>query len=302
MKSKIMTLKKKQAMAGYLFLAPIIIGLIFIFIPSLYQAFIYSVNDIKMKQAGIELTYIGFKNYYQAIFVDTNTPYLLDSLKQVAIQVPVIIIFSFFIANVLNQKFKGRTLCRAIFFLPVIAAAGIIGMMEASDLVTTMYTTGGKLNSGMAAGNIYNYENLKLMLKESELNQTFVGIILGSIDGLYNVVTASGVQVLIFISGLQSISPSLYEAAQAEGANGWICFWKISFPMISPLIIVNYVYSLLDSFLSYNNTAMQYIRIYLYGNGQYSYAITLSFIYLGVIAAILLLSYLLLNRFVIYKD
>ena len=115
-------------------------------------------------------------------------------------------------------------------------------------------------------------------------------------------VTSTGVQFLIFIAGMQTISPSLYEAARVEGANGWICFWKISFPMISPLIMVNVVYTMVDTFTQYDNVAMNYIRMYLYGNSQYSYATALSIIYIGVVAIVLGAAYILLNRLIVYRD
>lgn len=302
MKHKTMSLKRKQAITGYMFLAPIILGLVFIFIPSVMRAFQYTVNEISMGENGIELTPVGWKYYEQALLVDTSATYLLNSVKQVLVQVPIVLIFSFFIANILNQRFKGRTFYRAVFFLPVIATAGVVGLFEQHDTLIGMYTAGGKLDAGLTTEVIYGYESLKNMLQNSQLNQTLVNIVIGAIDGLYTVVTSSGVQMLIFLSGLQSIPESLYEAAHVEGANGWICFWKISLPMISPLILVNYVYSLVDSFLSHNNEAMEYIGVFLYTNVKYSYAITLSFIYLAIISVILLISFLLINRMVIYKD
>ncbi len=301
-KRRYMGLKQRQAYAGYLFLAPVIIGLGWLFIPAMIQAWQYSTSDIYLGPEGIELTSIGLKNYNDILFVNNSTPYLVNSIQAVAIQVPVIIIFSFFIANILNQKFIGRNLARAVFFLPVIMAAGVITQLESGNLINQSYTEGGRLDMGMVNESVYNYQNLKTMLTESELNQTLVSVVLYAIDSLYSVVTSSGVQVLIFIAGLQSISPSLYEAAKVEGANGWICFWKISFPMISPLIMVNVVYTMMDTFTQYNNPAMTYIRVFLYGNSQYSYATALSIIYIGVVAVILAIAYFLLNRFIVYRD
>lgn len=299
---KLMGLKKKQAMAGYVFLAPVIIGLVWLFIPALIQAVQYSMSNIKMGQNGIQLEFIGLKHYNDILFVNTTAQYLVNSFRQAAVEIPVIIIFSFFIANLLNQKFIGKNIARTVFFLPVIAAAGVIGQLDAGDLMKTMYLAGGKLDLGLASGAVYNYESLKQMLLESNVNQTFVSIILGSVDGLYHIVTASGVQILIFLAGLQSISPSLYEAAQVEGSNGWVSFWKISFPLISPLIMVNVVYTMVDTFTSYDNVTMQYIRIFLYGNNNYAYATALSIVYILVIAVVLLIAYFILNRFIVYRD
>lgn len=301
-RKKYMGLKQRQAMAGYLFLLPVIIGLVWLFIPALFQAWQYSTSDIYMGAEGIELTDIGLRNYKNILFVNNSTPYLLNSLRSAAIEVPVIIIFSFFIANLLNQKFIGRNFARAVFFLPVILSAGVIIQLDSGNLMTELYTGGSRLDMGTVSEGIYNYENLKTMLMESELNQTLVSVVLYAIDSLYSVVTSSGVQVLIFIAGLQSISPSLYEAARVEGANGWICFWKISFPMISPLIMVNVVYTMVDTFTQYDNVAMNYIRMYLYGNSQYSYATALSIIYIGVVAIVLGAAYILLNRLIVYRD
>ena len=104
-KKKYMGLKQRQAYAGYLFLAPVIIGLAWLFLPALIRAWQYSTSDIHMTAEGIELTSIGLKNYNDILFVNNSTPYLMNSLQAVAIQVPVIIIFSFFIANILNQQF-----------------------------------------------------------------------------------------------------------------------------------------------------------------------------------------------------
>ena len=299
---KLMGLKRKQALAGYVFLAPILLGLIWLFIPAFIQAIQYSMSKITMGSNGIELEFVGFEHYNDILFVNTGAQYLVNSFRQAVVEIPVITIFSFFIANLLNQKFIGRNIARTIFFLPVIAAAGVIGQLNTGDLMETMFASGGKMDLGLASGAVYNYESLKLMLQESNINQTFVSIILGAVDGLYHIVTSSGVQILIFLAGLQSIPLSLYEAAQVEGSNGWVSFWKISFPMISPLIMVNVVYTMVDTFTSYDNVTMQYIRVFLYGNNNYAYATALSMIYILVIAIILLVVYFILNRFIVYRD
>ena len=299
---RLMGLKRKQALAGYVFLAPIIIGLLWLFIPAFIQAIQYSLSNIKMGAGGIELEFVGFQHYNDILFVNTTSQYLVNSFRQAAVEIPIIIIFSFFIANLLNQRFIGRNIARTVFFLPVIAAAGVIGQLNAGDLMETMFASGGKMDLGLASGAVYNYESLKQLLMDSNINQSFVSIILGAVDSLYHIVTSSGVQVLIFLAGLQSISPSLYEAAQVEGSNGWVSFWKISFPLISPLIMVNVVYTMVDTFTSYDNITMQYIRIFLYGNNNYAYATALYIVYILVIAVILLIVYFILNRFIVYRD
>lgn len=291
-------LNSRKAMAGYVFMIPIVFGLVFIFLPAFIQAIIYSFHNIRLTGGKPELEYIGFYQYERLLFAHNTAPYILTSLKEAVIQVPVIVIFSLVISNLLNDRFKGRAFVRAIFFLPAISAAGILAQLSQSDLLTSLYLEGGKMQAGMAGANIYNYESLKAVLMESDINQGFITFILGAVDSLYNVVTASGVQILIFLSGIQSISPSLYEAAKVEGGNGWVNFWKITFPMISPLIMVNTVYTLIDSFLSYNNGTMQMIRNHLYSGDQMSYAIALALLYIAVVAVLLICVYGLLSHFI----
>jgi len=291
-------LNSKKAMAGYVFMIPLLIGLVFIFIPSFVQAIIYSFHNIRLTGGEPVLEWIGFHQYERLLFAHNTAPYILTSLQEAAVQVPIIVIFSLVISNLLNDRFKGRAFVRAIFFLPAIAAAGILAQLSSSDLLTDIYMEGSKLDAGMASANVYNYDSLKNLLMASDINQTFISIILGAVDGLYNVVTASGVQILIFLSGIQSISPSLYEAAKVEGGNGWVNFWKITFPMISPLIMVNTVYTMIDSFLSYNNQTMQMVRNHLYSGDQMSYAIALALLYIAVVAILLIAVYLVLSRFI----
>lgn len=298
------SLEKKQSRYGYIFVIPVIIGLALIYIPVLIQSFMYSMSDISMGSQGFSLQFTGFNHYYKALFVDPNyRRAVIDSIQRMFIDVPIIIIFSFFMANVLNQKFFGRVASRVIFFLPVVIATGIISAVDASDMILGMYRSGGKLDTGIAAGgNIFNYMELRNMLMSSYYNKTFIHIILGAIDGLYNIVTTSGVQMLIFLAGLQSIPVSMYEAARVEGATSWEMFWKISFPIISPLILVNVIYSIIDNFLSYRNGVINIIRGTMAQADLYEFAAALSWIYLGVVAVILVVVWLVVGRMVIYQD
>lgn len=294
------SLQRKQSMTGYLFLAPIIIGLLLIFLPALVRAFIYSINIISINGGKVALKYIGFKTYNELLFVNPSSSFFVTSLTQALTEIPIIIVFSFFIANVLNQKFIGRGIARALFFLPVIMAAGVVSLLDSGDLLSQMYSEGTKLETGIEASGL-NYDTLKTMLMQSEIGSSLVNLVLGAVDSLYTVVTSSGVQILVFLSGLQSISPSLYEAAYVEGASGWVSFWKISFPMITPLIMVNVVYTLIASFTSSNNAAMRQIRVYLYENLQYHMAMALSLVYILIVAIILVLVYFIINKLLRYS-
>ncbi len=299
---KAATLEKKHNRIGYVFVMPIIIGIILIFLPLLVQSFLFSINNIKIISQGFELEHVGLEHYNRAVAIDPNfRRMLIDSVTRMLIDVPVIVIFSFFMANVLNQKFRGRIVARVIFFLPVILATGIIASVESSDMLLNLYRGGGGLDTGVSS-NIFRYNELRQILLDSQFNQSVISIIIGAIDGLYNIITSSGVQMLIFLAGLQSLPSSVFEAAKVEGATGWECFWKITFPMISPLILVSIIYTIIHSFTSANNGLINHIRNVSALSNQYGLASAMSWIYFAVVAIVLLIAGLIINKVIIYQD
>jgi len=296
------SLEKKRSWKGFLFVLPIVLGLIVIYIPSIIQSITYSFSSIQVSKVGYVLTNVGLVNYERAFFIDPNfRVILLNSLRNMILDVPVIIMFSFFVATILNQKFKGNNLAKVIFFLPVIIATGIISEAESNNMIIGMYSQGSKLDLGAAQG-VLNYEQLKALLYASSIHPTIVDVVVGAIDKIYIVITSSGVQLLIFISGLHSIPVSMFEAAKVEGATGWETFWKISFPYISPLIFLNVIYTIIDSFLSYRNGAVVYIRGTMQSADLYAYSSALSWIYVVIIMVFIALVWMIINKFIVYQD
>ena len=147
-----------------------------------------------------------------------------------------------FAANLLNQKFKGRTIARVVFFLPVILGAGIVLQMEQTDYIM------GQLRSAAVEGGVLSGAILRQFLYELRIPETSLDYVMEAVDRIPEIIRASGVQILIFLAGLQSIPRSLYEAADVEGFTGWECFWLITLPMLSPLILTNAIYTIIDSF------------------------------------------------------
>jgi ABC-type sugar transport system permease subunit len=303
MTRRYLSLEKKQSIVGYLFVLPITTGIILLFFSMMIQSFLFSVSDIKVGSDGFELTYIGFRNYYRAFFVDKDyVKNVVGSIKDMAINVPVIVIFSFFIANVLNQKFVGRTTARVVFFIPVIIATGVIGAAESADMMLSLYqNSAGEINAGVGQS-MFGYRQFIEFLENSGLNQGLVDIVTGSIDTLYTIITSSGVPLLIFLAGLQSIPPSMYEAAKVEGASGWEVFWKISFPYISPLILLNIVYTVIDNFFSFRNGIINMIMGLVRNPTQYSWATSLAWIYMLIVIVFLALITVIAKKFVVYQD
>lgn len=299
------SLERKQNLYGYVFVLPVIIGLAAIYIPVVVQSLIYSFSDIIVTENGFETAWAGWANYYEALFVEEGfIRTVVESTGGILIQIPIILIFAFFMANVLNQNFVGKTAARVIFFIPVIISTGIIAEVESMSSMIDIYSSAEKMEIGSASGsgNVFNYAALANLIIQTLNNADLANIVLGAIDGLYSIITSSGVQMLVFLSGLQGISTSMYEAAQVEGATGWEVFWKISFPYVSPLILVNTIYTVIDQFLKADNLAVTFINEKLANSSAYALASSLSWIYTVVVLLFVGIVFLLINRMVIYQD
>lgn len=302
-KQKQLGLKKKQAWTGLFFVSPFIIGLLVYFIMPIVQSLQFSFSNIVVTGNGFTQQYIGFQNYVRAFTIDPSyRQILVESVLDMSYTVPLIVIFSFFAATLLNRPFRGRGLARTVFFLPVILTSGVILAIENSDMLIGMAQE--TINAAGEVGDGSGFQSLQLraLLLQSGLNQSFVSYITGAIDSIYEVITASGVQILIFLAGLQSIPGSLYEAAVVEGASGWESFWKITFPMVSPLILVNVVYSIIDSFTKPTNEMMVAIQDTAFELSYYGYSAAMAWIYFAVVLLLLGLVSFIISKYVYYQQ
>ena len=296
------SLDARKARAGYVFVLPFILGILMIYIPILVDSLWVSFSSVlydPIKQA-IVYTPEGFNHYANAL---KSTPYLsalLEGMQRLVFEVPAVIIFSLFIAVVLNQKMLGRAMFRAIFFVPVIIATGL---METINAVASDYESDpGQLDDGtgaQAGGGIINMLDIQSLFASMKIGGELVTYIVGLVNDIYNIINYSGVQMLIFLAGLQGISPAIYEACQIEGATGWETFWKVTFPMISPMILVNAVYTVIDSFTRSQNPAMKYISDTYPLQPELSTA--MSWIYFLVVALILAVVAGIASSFVFYQ-
>lgn len=292
-------LTRKRAAMGYLFVLPFIIGLITFFLVPLVQSFIFSLNKLEVAEGGYNLIPMGFENYNRALRVHASyVRDLWESVRYMIANVPLIIIFSFFAANLLNQKFKGRSLARAIFFLPVIVTSGVMLVVDSGDLLQSSL---GMTQTDGTEGAFRAVELARLLL-QTRLSERFIDYIIGAVDAIYDIVSASGVQILVFLAGLQSISPSLFEASNIEGATGWENFWKITFPMVSPLILVNTVYTIIDLLTNSSNTVMELIRDTAFASQDYGMSSAMAWIYFAAILLIVGLVMWIVSKLVFYYD
>ena len=252
MKKRRMSLSQKRTISGYLFILPWLVGFLVFYVRSLFMTFQFSLSELTMDvvNGGYQLEFVGLENYLYAFTVHGSFKQILTtSVMDMCIDVPLIIFFSLFMALLLNRKFKGRTIVRAIFFLPVILNAEAI--VEAIEMATIMMAGGVSASSSELAaetagmGMSYYIDLFGNMMIPKQLLEYIVG----AVDRITSIISASGVQIVIFIAALQSIPGSLYEVAKMEGATAYETFWKITFPMVMPHIITNIVYTVVDSFV-----------------------------------------------------
>ncbi len=279
----------KKKIFAYILLLPFVCGFILFFLRPIILSFFYSLNGMNMSGAKIVYNFKGFQNYYQALFVNTDfRSELAASIRQLVVNVPLIMFFSLFIATLLNKEFYGRNFTRVILFLPVIISTGILLQIENSDYLLNegQQLISDALSDGAASSSTYETSmGLKDLLLSLNMPDKLVGYISQVIENFYVVLTSSGVQIVLLIAAWQSIPPSLYEASAIEGATAWEDFWKITIPMISPYIFVCTIYTIVDTFMSANNTLVTFINNIATGQTMdYGLSSAMSWIYFVIVA------------------
>ena len=294
-----MSLEERRGLWGWAFISPWIIGFTLLFAVPLLQSLRYSFSELTLTPTGLNLEFLGIANYQNALtqHVDYNRT-LVEVVVNMVVNVPLVVIFSLFIAAILNQKFRGRMAARAIFFLPVILASGVISSIESGDFLQSAMMGGGMEEEGSSGTGLRSFELQKLLV-EAGLNDYIVGYLTGAVNRIYEIVSASGVQIIIFLAGLQSISPQLYEVAKIEGATSYEAFWKITLPMISPLILTNVIYSVIDSFT--NNNMTKLLQVTAFTQFNYGLSGAMAWVYFLVISVILLISTYFISKKVFYQ-
>ncbi len=298
MKRPKLTLRQKKALTGYLFTLPFVLGFVFFFLAPFIQAFVFSLNKLVIVKGGYELIFTKFENYRHALQVDTNfIPTFAETFLHMLIDVPAIIFFSFFAAVLLNDEFPGRLLARSIFFLPVILGAGVILNLEKADYMRMMLQEATATTTGFLSG-----PRLIQFLLQLKIPAQMVNYVTDIIDRLPIIIRSSGIQILIFLAGFQSIPSSLYEAAKVEGASAWQSFWMITMPIMSPIIFANVIYTIIDSFLAADNELVVYIRATAFGGAGFGVGTAMGVMYFGAITVILLVVAKLMSNWVFYQE
>ncbi|XID90285.1 carbohydrate ABC transporter permease [Paenibacillaceae bacterium WGS1546] len=298
MRLKKMTLMQRKSLVGFTFILPWLIGFALLFATPLVQSIQFSFNKLAVAPGGYALEYIGWQNFTQALFVDANYNRILtESVTEMALNVPLILFFSLFSAALLNQRFRGRSAARAIFFLPVILASGAIAAAETAGLISMTGSSEVAQELGEAQSG-FDSVSLVFMLDNAGLPAWFIDYIVDGTMRIYEIIRSSGVQILIFLAALQSVPPAMYEVAKMEGATGYESFWKITFPMVSPLILTNVIYTIIDSFT--NSPVTRTIYETAFRSQNFGLSAAMSWLYTIVVGVILVAIGFIISRKVFY--
>ncbi len=269
-KKKKMSLTTKRSITGYMFILPWLVGFIAFYARSLFMSIQFSLSELTVNPGGgYSLKWVGLDNFFYAFRGHASFKQVLtSSVGNMLIDVPLITFFSLFMALLLNKKFKGRTLVRAIFFLPVILNSGAI--QDALDLARNMMSGGISSASAemaeAAAGSGVSIDYYIQMFSALGLPDRIIEYVAGAVGRISEIINASGVQIIIFIAALQSIPGSMYEVAKIEGATAYETFWKVTFPMVMPHIITNVVYTVVDSFADSEVVELAYKTAFTYND------------------------------------
>lgn len=288
-----LTFAGKRAMTGRLFLLPWIIGVVYFFLIPFVQGIVYTLNKLTFSQDGVVLKFVGAANF-KKLFSDLSfTVVLRDSLVGMFPRVLIIVFFSLFVALILRGEFKGRTLSRAIFFLPVIISSGVVITVLQENIM-------GSNLSGHESTYLFQATSFDTLLRGIGLPDKLMATFTDIINQLFDLSWKSGVQILLLLAAVNNIPKSSYEAADIEGATEWEKFWKITFPMVSPTILVAVIYTIIDSFTDYSNSVMRLIQDQL-KLGYYEYSSTMAFVYFVCVLVIIGIVGGLISRKVYYQ-
>lgn len=298
-KNKLAGLQKRKAVSGYLFILPFIVGFLVFMVQPLFQSLYMSFCDVQVGSGSFELVFNGIENYKRAFLVDPEFNRLLvEEISRMCVDSVAIMVFSFFVALVLNQKFKGRALVRAIFFLPVILSSGVVIGLETDNALMASIAA----NIETSASGVSITGAVEQILRTAGVGTRAFETVFEIIDKIYDIAIASGIQIIIFLSGLQTISSSMYEAADIEGCTKWESLWKITFPMISSLFLVNWIYTIVDFCMRSDNEVINKITDVMVGQIDYGFSSAMSWVYFLVLIVIIGISSLIISRRVYYYD
>lgn len=295
-KKRKMKYKTARSLFGWLYVLPFLIGFLMFFAVPLINTVIYSFSNVGVSdQGGMSLSFNGITNYINLFTTEVSTAsttfarVLTEENSTILTNAPIIIIFSLFLALLANRKFKGRAAVRVIFFLPIVLGLDIVMQMMTENTGGDLIATRG---NGIFSNGIANY----LLLRYTDLSISVVNTVTGFVDNIFELVSQAGVQTLIYLAGLQSISPSLYEVAKIEGATAYETFWKVTLPSIANITFFVAIYTLVDLFL--RSSIAEEVYNFAFIKNKIGVGSALSVVYMLNVLIMLVILMLLLRRMV----
>lgn len=293
-RKKYQSIENVKSKYGLLFVSHWIFGFILLFLFPLVQSIIYSFSDVTLTAEGVQTEFVGIETYKYYLREDPDyLNNLFSDIGSLIYSLPIILLLSLVIAIILNQNFKGRIFFRALYFVPVIIASGVVmDLLVAQDDQTITAGVNAAITSSL-----FDVEDVMGWFNLPESISEYVKVIISNIfDLLWN----CGIQTVLFIAGLQSIPKSLYEASKVEGATKWEEFWFITFPMLGSVTFLVAVFTIVDTFV---NTQRNVIRLAstLMEKGIYDSSSTMLWIYFLSVGLIMGVFMYLYNRFLLKR-
>ena len=243
-----MSYNTKRKLYGFTFLLPFLLGFVMFFAKPLWETIFYSFQKITIDEVGnMVFTANGIQNYIDlfTIEVSTNNTQILrvlaDENTNMLIDAPLITLLALFLALLANRQFKGRAVVRMIFFLPIILGLEVVTDMMTITTGSETIQTGGLFAESFVAKALVRYTSIPMI---------YLNPIIEFVENIFSIISRSGVQTLVFLAALQSISPSMYEVAKIEGATGYETFWKVTIPSIMHIVVFVVIYIIVDVFLA----------------------------------------------------
>jgi len=284
-------IEQLKARYGLMFISPWIIGLILFFIIPIVQSIYFSFCDMKLENSGVVSKFIGIANYNEIINKDAQfLPILSESLLSILYSLPAIFIISLILAIMLNQQFKGRIFFRALYFLPVVIASGVV--ISIIFEVNTENVT----DVGMDTVVSTNMIDFTEIVEKLGLPTQISNFLTTTLANIFELVWNSGIQIILFISGMQSIPDLLYEVAKVEGCTKWEEFWFITLPMLSKISVLVIVFTVVELLTSERNVLISFITAKL-TNIQYGTGSAMAWLYFLIVGVALGTLMFLLDRF-----
>ena len=274
--------EKRQALHGYAFVAPWIAGFLALKAWPLAYSLWLSFRSVRVTPRGIRTTLAGLANYTAAFLQDTQfTGNVVTFLRNLVLSVPVILVFSLIIAMLINWPMRLKTLFRTIFFLPVIITSG--------PVISELVSQGAATVPTIERYGIYQ-------VIEANLPPAIAAPVTYLFSQIILILWFSGVQILLFLAGLQKMNRSMYEAARIDGATAWEMFWKVTLPELRPIVLVNAVYTIVTLATFSGNEVMVQVQDAAFRPGQgFGYASALAWVHFVLVALCLGLAVLIVG-------